>query len=384
MLFSYWEKKSFIKEPDVVIIGSGIVGLNAALSLKKKSPSLNILILERGILPYGASTKNAGFACYGSASELLEDLNYSTEEEVFSLVEKRWKGLQKLRKIIGDENMNFEEFGGFELFTSDDNVLYDECLSKLDLLNKQLFNITGERSMYVNADDRISSFGFKNVRHLLMNKKEAQIDTGRMMKALLDLARNSGIEILNGVDVKNIEEKNNSVNISFSAGTSYELEIIASRKVLICVNGFAKKFLPGENIEAARSQVIVTSPIEDLKIKGTFHYDHGYYYFRNIENRILFGGGRNLDFENEFTEEFGLTEIIQSRLDDLLKKMILPEKDFQVEMRWSGIMGLGKVKKPIIKKTGENIFCAVRMGGMGIAIGSLVGEEAAELLLNHL
>jgi glycine/D-amino acid oxidase-like deaminating enzyme len=71
---SYWEQNAWFDEIDVLIIGSGIVGLNAALHLKTKSPRLKVLILERGMLPSGASTKNAGFACFGSPSELLDDL----------------------------------------------------------------------------------------------------------------------------------------------------------------------------------------------------------------------------------------------------------------------------------------------------------------------
>jgi gamma-glutamylputrescine oxidase len=98
MDLSYWEKNSYFNNLDVVIIGSGIVGLNAALSLKKRNKKLNILILERGLLATGASSKNAGFACFGSPSELLSDLKTNSENEVFSLVEKRWKGLLKLRK----------------------------------------------------------------------------------------------------------------------------------------------------------------------------------------------------------------------------------------------------------------------------------------------
>ena len=68
----------------------------------------------------------------------------------------------------------------------------------------------------------------------------------------------------------------------------------------------------------------------------------------------------------------------------MLETTILPTQKFTIEMRWSGIMGLGSVKTPIIKKTGENIYCAVRMGGMGIAIGSLVGEDAASMVLESL
>ena len=47
--------------------------------------------------------------------------------------------------------------------------------------------------------------------------------------------------------------------------------------------------------------MFLTKPFSKLNIKGSFHYDRGFYYFRNIENRILFGGGRNLDFKKEKT-----------------------------------------------------------------------------------
>ena len=43
-------------------------------------------------------------------------------------------------------------------------------------------------------------------------------------------------------------------------------------------------------------------------------------------------------------------------------------------------MGMGKQKKPIVKQLGKNVYCGVRMGGMGIAIGSLVGKELANLM----
>ena len=41
----------------------------------------------------------------------------------------------------------------------------------------------------------------------------------------------------------------------------------------------------------------------------------GYYYFRNIGNRILFGGGRHLDFDKEFAADMALNESIQNELE---------------------------------------------------------------------
>jgi glycine/D-amino acid oxidase-like deaminating enzyme len=118
---------------------------------------------------------------------------------------------------------------------------------------------------------------------------------------------------------------------------------------------------------------------ENLDIKGTFHLDKGYYYFRNIDNRILLGGGRNLDFKSEETTEFGTTELVQNKLADILKKVILPDTSFEIDYSWSGIMGVGKQKKPIVKQLSNNVACGVRLGGMGIAIGTKVGGQLADM-----
>jgi glycine/D-amino acid oxidase-like deaminating enzyme len=150
--------------------------------------------------------------------------------------------------------------------------------------------------------------------------------------------------------------------------------------VIIATNGFATELLKLKDVKPARAQVLITKPIDDLKIKGTFHYDEGYYYFRNIGNRVLFGGGRNLDFEKETSSMFVLNTKIQKHLETLLQTIILPDTKFEIEQRWCGIMGVGDEKKPIIKKISQNIVCAVRMGGMGVAIGSLVGKLAADEL----
>jgi glycine/D-amino acid oxidase-like deaminating enzyme len=107
--------------------------------------------------------------------------------------------------------------------------------------------------------------------------------------------------------------------------------------------------------------------------------DEGYYYFRNIGERILFGGGRNLDFKTEETFIFGQTPLIQQRLEEILQNMILPNTKFEVDLRWSGIMGMGNQKRPLLKQLSENVYCGVRLGGMGIAIGSLLGKELAHL-----
>lgn len=60
-MISFWEKRSLV-DYNYLVIGGGIVGLSTAISIKEKVPKSSVLVVERGILPSGASTKNAGFA----------------------------------------------------------------------------------------------------------------------------------------------------------------------------------------------------------------------------------------------------------------------------------------------------------------------------------
>jgi glycine/D-amino acid oxidase-like deaminating enzyme len=370
MQLSYWELKNWFTNVDYTIVGSGIVGLHAALRLREKFPDSKILVLEKGMLPHGASTKNAGFACFGSISEIIDDLNSHSEEEVFNLVQKRWKGLQLLRKRLGDTAIDFKSYGGYELFLKEDESCYNDCVNKLPYINellKPLFKV----DVFAKETDR---FGFNGIKdYVVFNPFEAQIDTGNMMQALLKQAVSENILILNKQTVTSFLDKGENVEIvldDFSFRT---------KKVFFATNGFANALTNGA-VKPARAQVLITEPIKDLDIKGTFHLDRGYYYFRNIGDRILLGGGRNLDFDTETTTEFAQTDLIQNKLEQLLKEVILPNHDFKIEHRWSGIMGIGDSKSPIVSQLSENVFCGVRLGGMGVAIGSLIGTELADLI----
>ena len=370
MNLSYWEYKTWFSDIDFAIIGSGIVGLNCALSLRSKYPKSKIVVFERGILSSGASTKNAGFACFGSISEILQDLQSHSEEEVVQLVKDRVEGLQLLRNILSDDQLAYKEYGGYELFTNKDLELFNSCKENLDYVNKLLLPIFNDAVF----SEKENIFSFKNIQpKLIFSKFEGQIDTGKMMLGLIKKVVEENILILNSSEITNIFDSGETVSLQINSSKE-----ISVQKVFIATNGFAKQFL-NEDVQPARAQVLVTKPIQNLNIKGTFHLDKGYYYFRNIENRILFGGGRNLDFKTEETTEMELTKLVQNKLEQILKTVILPDQNFEIDQRWSGIMGMGTQKKPIVKSISKNVYCGVRLGGMGVAIGSSIGKQLSEL-----
>jgi glycine/D-amino acid oxidase-like deaminating enzyme len=379
-MLSFWEKQSFLYY-DYLIVGSGIVGLSTASSLIEKEKNAKILVLERGIFPTGASTKNAGFACFGSLTEILADLRTMPAEQVVSLVSERYHGLLGLRKRLGDTQIGFLQYGGYELISEKELP----ALNKIDSVNDLLFPIFKSK-VYAIKNEQIQEFGFdKNfTKSLIFNPYEGQIDTGKMMQSLLRYVQSKGVMILNQCEVTHIEDSHKQATVKVWVRNHLDKEDIAfsARKVIVCTNAFTPQLFPTEDIFAGRGQVLVTEPIANLKIKGTFHFDEGFYYFRNFENRLIFGGGRNIDFQAENTLEIATTPRIMNDLEEKLRMIILPNTSYQIAHRWAGIMAFGNEKKPIVKYHSANIILAVRMGGMGIAIGTQIGKQVLDLISN--
>ena len=377
-MISIWEKESFFAEQDIIIVGNGFVGLWSAFHLKKKKPGLKITIVDRGIIPTGASTRNAGFACFGSLSELIHDGIYMGADKMLELVEMRYKGLKKIRKYFSKKEIDFDLCGGYELYDDTDTNSTEQLHKNINHLNTLLKSVTGKKRTFELADNKIADFGFGNTKHLVINKSEGYLHSGKLIKALLQKVQSMGVQVLPAIEIKAFEKQKGKIELITNQHFN-----LAAKQVLVCTNAFAKNLLPELDIVPARGQVLVTSPIENLRWQGSFHSDEGFYYFRNIGKRVLLGGARNKAFKEEETTEMQTTGMIQNELERYLDEVILPDQKgkYTIDYRWSGIMAMGSDKMPIIKEVEPGIFCAVRMSGMGVALAPIAGRTVTKLML---
>lgn len=365
---SIWELETFYRKRDIIIIGAGFTGLWSAISIKEKHPEKSVLVVERSAIPIGASSRNAGFACFGSLTELIADSEKIGWQKTLELVKMRFDGLQKIKTYLKPETIDFELCGGYEIL-NDDSVL-----SQIDEVNENLKNITGITETYFLSNSKIAEFGLGKTEILIENPLEGSLHSGKLLHQLLQKCNDLKIEFLFGTEVLGINETSNSVQVTTQ---NIELE---TEKLVIATNAFTKSLFPDVDLVPARGQILVTEPISNLKLKGTFHYDEGFYYFRNLGDRVLLGGGRNQDFKNEETTDFSTTEFLQNHLEQFLKEIILPNQNFKIAHRWSGIMAMGNEKSPIIEKISDRQIAAVRLSGMGVALAPKVGELVAELI----
>jgi len=369
-MLSYWEKYHWFSTYDYVIIGSGIVGISTSIEIKERFPNKTVIVIDAGAIPTGASTKNAGFTCFGTVGEILDDLTNQSSEDVRQTIKMRWDGLLLLKKRLNNNLMNYKALGGHEVFAVKN--AFDMYEAKLKAINNLIYDSIGKRNVLRVKKQSISSNLYE---YSFFNDLEGQLNPVLMMKSLIKIALKLGIEVVNNFKVVGFNDDDSNVSIQLGRGMT-----ISAKKLIVCTNAFSKKLLPNVDVIPARNQVLVTKSIDDLKIKGAFHFDNGYVYFRNIGNRLLVGGARNLDKSNEMTSEFNENSKIINHLVSFIKNELnIPE--FIIENKWSGIIATGQSKKPHIQKHTTNVFSAVRLGGMGVAIGSQVALDVVNLIL---
>jgi glycine/D-amino acid oxidase-like deaminating enzyme len=298
-------------------------------------------------------------------------------DKMLQLVEMRFKGLERIQKYFDDDVIDFELCGGYELYDSAGKVSSEQLQQNIDYINSLFKNITGKKKTYKLIDETIQTFGFGNTRHLVKNNLEGYLHSGKLLLALLCKVQGMGVQVFSQTEIKSFANTGDKIELK----TNQQIDLTTSQ-LLICTNAFAKDLLPGEDVVPARGQVLLTSPIENLPWKGTFHSDEGFYYFRNLGKKVLLGGARNKAFDDERTTNMNTSEFIQSELEKYLDEVVLPnfKGQYSIESRWAGIMAMGNEKMPIVKEVQPNIFCCIRMSGMGVALAPIVSQQVAEMM----
>lgn len=395
--YSYWEKLYFEKT-DWLVIGAGLVGLQCAIEIKNEFPRKRVVVIDQGAQGSAASLKNAGFACFGSAGELLDEIQRSGKEAALDLYLKRYYGIQRLMEKFGADTIGFEPNGGYEVFTESEKDKLELILAQLSNLNRELqeglqFSHLVGKLKQGGKESNLNSpiFDCVNVSDLGMNvcstaifaKSEGPIQTHRLYRSVRAMAMEVGVEVCEGYRVGSFEETVGEVSVYTDLG-----EVIKTQHLLVCTNGFTRDFDTSVAVVPARGQVFVTEPLPWSPLRGIYHADDGYIYFRNVGDRILIGGGRNMDMVSEETTEMSTNIKIREYLRNYLQEVVLPrrtsDKDISFDYEWSGIMGMGPQRTPIVSSESNRVYRAVRMGGMGVALSAWVAEEMVSIIKrNH-
>lgn len=364
---SFWEKDT-LDFFDVIVVGGGILGMWTAIEMRRRDPKIRIAVIERGVIPRGATSRNAGFVCFGSVTEIFKNIESFGMEKARELILKRWQGIQKIRSFFSDEEIDHQYYGGHELIFDDE--LID---TKVAMVNELIYPVFDQEVFHYNPD-LLQSSGFGGPNAIISNRKESQIHSGLLIQALQKKLGELDIRLLTGYHVENYQNILGRIAVH-----GIDQPTLYCDQLVYCTNAF----IPNSSlsVKPGRGQVLITKPIAGLKFQGSFHMEEGYYYFRNIGDRVLFGGGRNLDFVSETTTDFSLNMNILSELENILRDRIIPDHSFEIEHRWSGIMAFSEDQQPVVNEIDPKVYYVMNCNGMGISLSPITAEEVARRIV---
>jgi glycine/D-amino acid oxidase-like deaminating enzyme len=370
---SYWEYKSYLDDIDYLIVGAGIVGMTAAIELKSQEPDARIVLIDKCSIGGGASSRNAGFACIGSISELMHDEKQYGTDKTLDIISSRLDGLHRLRSLLGDDAISYRDSGGCELFRTAEE--YIAAFETIDKWNSAIESITELDKTY-SASNCNGLSGVSN--QCIVNHSEGLIDTGMMYRQLEAFLTEQDIRIIRGLAVAKYEKGGSGVAVYFEE----LVKPVLTKNLLICTNAFTAHILYSADVVACRNQVLVTSPVKNDHLTMGYHLDGGYIYFRPVADRVLIGGGRHQHPSENNTSEYALSDDNKGYLSELLRSVVLPNQDFDIDHHWSGILCGGDVRDPVLEEVEPHVYAAYRLGGMGVAIGSAIGRDLAHLAIS--
>jgi len=384
-------------ETDVAIVGGGINGFFLGCRILESQNASSVYILEKGIVPLGASWKNAGMGSFGSFVEFIEEVEEVGLEQGTNNLRDRYLGLKMLLAYFKNDPSIFKQTGGYDIIEAGDL----HRLSKLQFVNERLRPIVG-CDPFQEKPEMIAELGLNPIiaKSLIFNQFEWQINTGRLLNRLLEKFQSLGGTFLTGCKVvgyrsREVSQYNNEPDSVTSTGDVQiqaliadpkhkgSIQTVSTKKLIFCLNGFSSQFDPSSKILPARGQIMITKPISSLCFETNFCGAKGLYYMRTVNDRIVFGGSRHLCAEQEATSSFDMSQFFKNHLPKKLAEWF-PDLKFEVDFFWSGVKGFYRSREAYtIRQLAPEVHQVFGCQGNEMSLSALISQIALDRIFGN-
>ncbi len=364
---------------DAAIIGSGFTGLHAAYRLAR-THGMSVAVVDAGEVGWGASGRNGGFCCAGSAK-----LSYGQMKARYG--EAATLAFHRAQVTSVDHVANFLAGHGIDAGRSGDGEyqLAHRPRDMSDLREEQaLMSAVYGVPLELLERDALKERGLESpaFHGALRSPVGFGLHPLRYVRGLARVAMAAGVTVYARSPVTRWETAGGAHVLATPRGE------VRARRVLLATNGYTDETLPpwiGGRLLPALSRIIVTRPITDneLKAQGWVAPDMAYdtrnlvHYFRLLPgNRFLFGGRGGADASPE-----GLTNVTAT-LRRQFERMFPAWAHVETAYAWAGFVCLTASRVPYIGPVGDrpNGFAALAYHGNGVAMGSYAGHLVADLM----
>ena len=341
---------------DVAVVGGGVTGLSCARLLADNG--MRVRVLEARRAATGASGRNGGFALRGLslpyARNRLTDVWRFTEEAV-----------ERMAEVAGDA---FRRAGSLYVVASEDEAAGAR-------VEQNALVEDGFVAEWVEREDLPPLLRGHFIGGLY-NPADGALHPGRWARRIASLAAQAGASIADGT---------RALGLSGTAVTT-ERGLVSADTVVVATDGYTRDLLPelDEVITPARAQMLATEPLGERHFEQVVASREGWdYWQQTADGRLLIGGQRDLELENEFTRDDEPSASIQARIEQFARTLVpgLP----RVTHRWAGSMGFTPDWMPLVGALPgrPGVWVSLGYSGHGNVLALACGEAIAKAILGR-
>lgn len=360
---------------DVVIVGSGFTGLSAALTLLRQDRS--VVVLERGVPGYGASTRNGGQVGSGNQKFRVKRLiELRGPAKAAAMLREGVLMLDYIEHLIKSEKIDchFVRCGRFRAAVQ---PAHYEAMAK-DM--EDLRAIAGVESFMVPKAEQLSEIGTDAFFGGSVLPQDASLHPALYHEGLMTRIREAGGLVVGNAGAQEISRNGDKgFRITTPSGA------ITARDVIIATNGYTDGLVPalGRRIVPIGSGLIATGQIPETTFSWLLPKERVYgntnrvfYYFRSApsERRIIWGGRVGRVANN--TSPLAFRHLARDMLH------VFPDlADIPVTHGWDGTIGYTYDEVPHLGRTAMGLYYALGYCGTGVSRATYFGNKIALQLL---
>jgi gamma-glutamylputrescine oxidase len=339
-------------QPDVAVVGGGITGTSAALTLAEAG--IRVRLYEARVIAGGASGRNGGFALRGGAAPYpvtAESIGRTRAAELWAWTEEE---LARLAELAGNA---FRPVGSFRLAVDEEER--DELEAEFEALREDGFAVEWR--------DELPSPLAGRYPAAILHPPDGVLQPARLVRRLAARAADAGVEIHEQTRVGSLEET-------------------GAATVVVATDGYPSGLL-GELeglIVPTRGQVIATERVPERFFETPHYGRHGFdYWHQTPDGRVIAGGFRDVSLQDEFTAEEVTTAAVQEALESFVEGLF--GRRLRVDHRWAGIFGMVFDFLPVVGPVPgrDRLWVAGGYSGHGNVLGFACGRLVARAILGE-
>ncbi|MGZ9161319.1 MAG: NAD(P)/FAD-dependent oxidoreductase [Candidatus Limnocylindrales bacterium] len=355
---------------DVVVIGGGFAGINAARALA--SQGVSVTLVEAHALGWGASTRNGGIVHSGYKWSAAQLIKRHGEETGAALYRETLDSYALVKRLIADGSIDCDlrEVGHLELAYAPAHA------AELEHARDGLAAV-GVASSVVPLERIHEEIGSDAYYGGLVVEGSALVHPGRYFAGLVALADRAGADLHDGVRAQSIRR---GADGRFVVETTRGA--ISARDVFVATNGYTDGVVPSlrRRIIPIGSYIIASEPlpeelVHELSPKGRAFFDTKnflYYWHVSADRRMVFGGRASF----RPTSIDHTAGILWRGLLEVHPQLA----DYRIEYAWGGNDGFTFDRMPHVGRTKDGVTYALGCCGAGVALMTYLGTRVGEWL----